>query len=53
VNGKPVNVRWFIRINDLSQSETHPSLADTYANRKAFLEQKAEIHPTKKKNKRK
>jgi hypothetical protein len=53
VNGTPVNVRWFIRINDLSQPETHPSLADTYANRKAFLKQYEEIQSTKKKNKRK
>lgn len=38
--GEPVNVRWFIKIDDLSQPEVHPAYSDTYENRKAFLKRR-------------
>lgn len=39
-NGEPVNVRWFIKIDDLSQPEVHLAYYDTYENRKAFLKRR-------------
>jgi hypothetical protein len=43
LNGVPVNVRWFIKINDLSQPLVHPAFADTDENRKAYLKKKKRL----------
>lgn len=39
-NGKAVTVRWFIKVNNLSQSKMHAAFFDTYENRKAFLKRR-------------
>tara|TARA_Y100000782_G_scaffold114887_1_gene153077 strand:- start:1062 stop:2006 length:945 start_codon:yes stop_codon:yes gene_type:complete len=37
-NGEPVNVRWFIYVDDLSTSVMHPAYLDSDKNRKKFLQ---------------
>ncbi|MEZ4685757.1 MAG: hypothetical protein R3B47_06735 [Bacteroidia bacterium] len=39
-NGKAVNVRWFIKVDDLSEPNVHPALVDSDENRKAYLRRK-------------
>lgn len=42
-NGVPVNVRWFIKIDDLSQPEVHPAYLDTYKNRREYLKRRKQF----------
>ncbi|MEM1001943.1 MAG: hypothetical protein AAGH46_04765 [Bacteroidota bacterium] len=40
LSGRPVNVRWFIKIDDLTQPLVHPAFADTDRNRMEFLKRR-------------
>jgi hypothetical protein len=42
-NGVPVNVRWFIKIDDLSQPEVHPAYDDTDKNRREYLKRRKQF----------
>jgi hypothetical protein len=48
LNGIPVNVRWFIKIDDLTQPQVHPAYADTNKNRKEYLKRRKKRFANKK-----
>jgi hypothetical protein len=48
LNGLPVNVRWFIKIDDLTQPQVHPAYSDTDKNRKEYLKRRKKRFANKK-----